>query len=414
MTPPSPGSLFPRRLASVIGWGVLVLWLVWWLACLARGTFLGGEATWIPTQSPLGVDFHGPAQATRHWLQGGNPYNEPFGDPLNRPHIYPPAAFVLYAWVSLVPRELAFPLWSLLFLLLATILVIVCLRQRQWLGLDEWPTSAGLAMVALSTPFLFAMERGNCDLVVVGLVLTAVSALRRRTLASDGLAGMALAFACWIKIYPVVLLPVLLVWGRWRALLGTILASVVMGLADLPMVLDWFQRVQAYTQDFDLAFVPTAHSLSTYWRRLLIGGPLDGLGRVPGQLAAGAILVPAALLGSYRIARWDRNGRLMAPCFLWCLALATFLPPVSNDYNLIVLPLLAMAVWDRRDRAWVHCLLLPLLLWGQPFHLPFLPAKLIFGIKLAGLAALGLALRARAQEEAGRHDATSHSQEASL
>ena len=61
----------------------------------------------------------------------------------------------------------------------------------------------------------------------------------------------------------------------------------------------------------------------------------------------------------------------------------TFLPPVSNDYNLFFLPVAALAVWDRRDPVVVHMLMGLLALWWQPLGLP-LDGKLLLVIKVLG------------------------------
>jgi hypothetical protein len=55
------------------------------------------------------------------------------------------------------------------------------------------------------------------------------------------------------------------------------------------------------------------------------------------------------------------------PILLWVMALATFWMPQSYDYNLIYLPLLMVAVWDKREPVWVQLLLLLSLSWWIPF-----------------------------------------------
>ena len=70
--------------------------------------------------------------------------------------------------------------------------------------------------------------------------------------------------------------------------------------------------------------------------------------------------------------------------------------PYSNDYNLLPLPLCALAVWDRRDPAWVHLALGLLLACWQPVRPP-VDAEVLFVIKLAALYAVGASLCARAR-----------------
>jgi hypothetical protein len=87
---------------------------------------------------------------------------------------------------------------------------------------------------------------------------------------------------------------------------------------------------------------------------------------------------------------------LVFPYLTWLVAAATYLPVVSHDYNLIFLPVAALALWDRRDPVWVHFLMALLLLWWQPFHLP-VSGKLLFLFKMGGLLAVAVSLVRRAQ-----------------
>ena len=73
-----------RTVLIVLGIVLLVLLSVWWVASVRKNRLLGGGRTWTPAFASLGVDFFSNYYASRHWLAGGNPYVEPYGDPLNR------------------------------------------------------------------------------------------------------------------------------------------------------------------------------------------------------------------------------------------------------------------------------------------------------------------------------------------
>jgi hypothetical protein len=109
--------------------------------------------------------------------------------------------------------------------------------------------------------------------------------------------------------------------------------------------------------------------------------------------------LPPIALVCRRVARASHDDRLAFPLFLWLIAAATFGMPVSNDYNLVSLPLAALAVFGggRRDGLAVSIALALLLSWWQPLMLP-ISGQLIFVIKLAALYAIGASLAARAQE----------------
>lgn len=386
-----------RRAAFLLGSLLLVLWATGWAVSLTRGRLLGGERTWVPVHDTLGIDLAGPCQATRHRLAGGNPYREPFGDPLGRPHIYPPLAFVEFAWAVVVPDRLAYPLWWGLLCALAATATGAALRARRLLGLSEIPLPLALAAIAWSTPLLFALERGNSDLVAVGLIVAAAAALRRGSFGGDLLGGSFLALAAWLKIYPGLLLLALPFLRYPRAAALGLASAVLIGLAAPADGAEWLYAVRHFSGNTDIAFVPSAHPLSTYWRRLFAGNTLHVLTAVPGIMAATGLLVPPALGVSGLIGRRAVAGPLLLPCFLWLTALATFIPPASNDYNLLVLPLAILASWDRDAPWYVHLLVLPVLLWWQPVRLAFVAPKLIFGLKLAALAGVGVALALRAR-----------------
>jgi hypothetical protein len=81
----------------------------------------------------------------------------------------------------------------------------------------------------------------------------------------------------------------------------------------------------------------------------------------------------------------------------WLVAVATFFPPIANDYNLVFLPLAALALYDPRDRTIVHILAAYLLLWLQPFHLT-ISGGILLACKVGGCWGVGLCLIARSRE----------------
>src|SRR5688572_23001560 len=84
------------RRSSGINWawllGVLLLigWAYWWGLSLTEGILVGGARTWVPYWDFLGVDLQHSYLAARHWLAGGNPYVEDFGDSIGQRFVYSP------------------------------------------------------------------------------------------------------------------------------------------------------------------------------------------------------------------------------------------------------------------------------------------------------------------------------------
>ena len=94
--PPVPArTTTTQRTLLLLGVVLLIAWTAAWTVSLARNHLVAGRQTWIPAWEFLGLDFLSNYNAVNHWLQGGDPYCEPFNDPLNRPIHYPWRSVVL-------------------------------------------------------------------------------------------------------------------------------------------------------------------------------------------------------------------------------------------------------------------------------------------------------------------------------
>jgi hypothetical protein len=111
------------------------------------------------------------------------------------------------------------------------------------------------------------------------------------------------------------------------------------------------------------------------------------------------LLLPLAGWVALRVTRSQKGTELAYPLTLWLVALATFLPKVAADYNLVFLPLAILATWDRRERPAVHLGMVLALLALQPFRFDA-SARFLFLCKLSGLVAVGLSLVREAAEPA--------------
>jgi len=396
---------FFQRHASVIGWALLALWLVWWVSNLINYRMAFAEATWIRFPA-FGVDFVNPiAPGVRTWVEGGDPYE--------KKHlllVYPPIVLRLFIWAKLMPPEVSARVWICLAAACAVIGALASVRIRRQLGLANVPASFGVAVILYSTPVLFALERANYDLLIVPLVVAAVMLMRRETETADVIAAFLLAVAIWAKLYPGLLVLAVLALRRWRLTIWLAVFGALIGLADVPQLMRFLvnnnihiEQAWALARWLSDTIHPWNHPLPNSWPALWSGTPLAWL---PGQIGA-ALLLGAPLLWVSSHMYWSpARDRLVLPYFLWVIALGTFVPPVSNDYNLTPLPLAILAVWNRDNRWFVHVALAALLLWWQPFHFP-LPVtghsplgggRIFLFIKLAGLFATGAALVERAHK----------------
>src|SRR5262249_33168891 len=166
---------------------------------------------------------------------GGQPYATK--QPLARsslPYLYPPACLWQFAWCGLPlgPRQ-AKATWLAVAGIIVALAVFAALRGRRDLGLWLPPWPFALALVLCSSPVLFALERANCNVLVLLHLLLGIVALRRRSLAGDAAAGLLLGLAFWTKIYPLLLIGGLLPLRRWRAFACAVAATGLMAVLDL-------------------------------------------------------------------------------------------------------------------------------------------------------------------------------------
>ncbi len=404
--PPRPGATqasIEWKGLALAGLLLLAAWSVYWGCSLYQGHALGTRWTWQPGWPFVGLDFLNNYHATRHWQNGGNPYsNEDFGDPLQRKFAYPPIVLGLFAWCRFLPQQTAVLLWIGSLAAIAALAAWNAGRTRCALQLWSLPLPFTVAALLTSTPIFYALERGNCDLLALLCILPGVWALRGRSLGHDCLAGSCLALAAWIKIYPGILLLGLLPLRRQRAFCCGGLAALGLGIPQWSHLAEFLHNARELSAQH-APFVggqigATTHTLSGCWKLLWTAKGWTWLGQIPPTLAATALVAPILLWVSWRIFRCPPAVSLHYPYLVWLVGAATYLPLVSNDYNLFFLPLAALAVWDRRDPVWVHLLMGYMMLWWQPFWLPIGP-KLLLLSKLLALLAVGGSLVTRAAEQ---------------
>lgn len=385
-----------QRIPHLAGWVLVVLWLGWWLINLSANHLVGGSKTWVPRFPILGIDFLYNQQGVQVWLAGGNPYREVLDlGSASEFYGYPPLALRVFAWSALLNARAAVAVWMIVLTGLSVLVTWVCWNGRVALGLPRPAFSLALGCVLWSTPVLYSLERGNFDLLVLVLLLAVAALLGRNARGADWLAGGCLAAAVGLKVYPVLCGFLFLVLRRPHAVLGAAVAGVALVLMDVPGTLDFLHNSrEVFGRHAPFAhgrMHETMHTLPGMWPLLWQATPLEWLTAIPGQAAWAALMLPAVGLIGYRIWNCPQPTGVVLPALLWLTAVATFLPVVSNDYNLICLPLAVVAVWKIRDRVETHILVGLLLLWWQPFLCPIGP-RLLLACKLAGVYAVALCL----------------------
>ncbi len=286
----------------------------------------------------LGYDLKYVWEAAFHMKEGGSPY-----------------AFEEYVWPPLLPWVLLksgmmswkFPPLAkgMLWLTLGTLLLSCHLANRLFAddGRKNTENVAPLLLLVFSSyPVYFLLDRGNLDGLTMALMWIGLwLGFRARSRAwHEVLGGAVLAVAIAVKMYPLVLLAPLLIFGRFRVLAGVV-AGLALTVAVNPE--DWrvfvAERlwVRVASADWSGLFQENA-SLEAFF--LIVVQPLRNAGaRIPdllptvlARLTAGLALV-VALLSSFVLRReGDRRVHLAWVYTLIPIALAT--PSASLAYVL--------------------------------------------------------------------------------
>jgi len=391
----------PKTLLLAICWAFLLIWCAWWCMSVHRQVLQGGESLWF--QPPLfGGDFYYHIdRASRVWWNGGDPYGDRDYEHM---YFYPPIVPRLFGWVNCMSPRAALTVWltALVAILVTATWAAVAVRRR--LGLTNIHPIVAVVLVFFSTPVLFAMERGQCDPLSLLFIVGALPLLKSPSKWAQYAAGALLCLAPWLKVYPGLLAVGLLGLRRWRAFAGFAVAGIALALLDYHAMRGFLtnQRFLAhYMEDMarlSASACPWNHPLATVLAGPLLGTRFQGLAMPLGRAAAAAVLLPLLSWVTYHVYRCPKRDALSYPFFLWTVALATFVPAASNDYNLCFLPLAAVAVWDRRDPMLVHVAMALLFLWWQPIAIS-IPGNAVLLFKLLGLMALGVCLVERACEQ---------------
>ncbi len=387
----------PQRatLGHRAGVALLVLWAVWWLHALVTTRLAFAEHTWL-TFPVLGSDFWSQSElAARAFLAGRDPYVHQDGTHLVH---YPPLAVRMFLWVHPFSTAAALRIWIVV--VAATIVAgtVVAHRTRERLGAEPIPLAAALALVLFSFPVVFEMERGNCNVIVLGAILAALPLLASRSVRGDVATGAVLAITPWVKVFPGLLALGLFALRRPRALVAFVVAAVAIGLATPRETLYSFEildRAIRFVEGMALAesrYWPWTHSLSLAFTVLARGTPAEV---APGTVVALALVAAGALPVCLRVLGSAHRERLAYPLLLWVVGAASFVPAIANDYSLIFVLLAGVCTASRRDPEWVLWAFVAGAVAWQPFALP-LPPMLLLALKVAGTAAVGGSLVARA------------------
>jgi len=377
---------------------LLALWLFWWIISIWEGKLLFAEHLWFGKFPAFGVDFlQNVDQPSRTWVQGNDPYARE-----ESLFVYPPLVMRLFAWTTLVSPERALTITICIFAFSTFLGIWHSWKTRLYLRIDSIPLALSTIAVLYSFPVIFGMERANYDFLILPFLVISIYLLKKGNPSSEIIAGMVLSLTPWLKIYPGLLAVGLFALKKWKAMVAFIASGLLIGLVNLHETFRFIRNTRLHIKEAkwvlsisaDKKILPWQHSLTESWGWMWKNTPLE---RISGYLGAGIILGILLIWVGIYIYRCPRREVLTYPFLTWILSLSTFVPALSNDYNLIFLPFTALAIWDHRDPIIVHIGLLLSLLWWQPFYLP-IDGRIMMFIKLFALFALSVSLLKRSRD----------------
>jgi len=323
-------------------------------------------------------------------------------------YLYPPLTAQLFALAygvvdaaaQLVGRDpTPEATWDLVFyfyqcgqLLMVCLLFMLCYRLGTRLGLEPALAAALVAALLLvNTPLHRTLKFNQINLWMLNMVVGAMLLVPIR----PGAAGLLVALAGHIKLYPLVLLAPWLLARRWLAVVASLLGVMVIALVSTGGGRDWglwgqwlpfFRSFPVGTRVRDNSL----HSLS--WNALL---PLKRLLHLPDPSHEMAVGLLTALLSlavvAWFIGRYLRRQRtddaapnllLLAHSLdLWAATLLLS-PVVWEHHYLFALPVVVWAFALRRDRPWPVVLAAALIFWLPTYHLYLLSYNRLAGLLL--------------------------------
>lgn len=284
----------------------------------------------VPPMRPSFADVRAVTGACESVRLGFDPMLANPGDPWGRAFNYP------RVWLLLEPLGVGAAHAELL----AALLWAAAAAGLIWLALqvDRRLAFAGFALLAVSPPFAFALERANTDLLMFALLAAAACALQSR----PGLAAGLISGASVLKLFPALAL-VVFVRPDSRARIAGALAALVCG-AYLIASSDQLAPIAANTQheasiSYGVAIAPNAATRVLGWPRELSWTLALALLAALGLLAAVVsrrVRPPAVSAGQ------EAALRVGAAVYL-----GTFLLGSNFDYRLLFLVFVspALGVW---------------------------------------------------------------------
>lgn len=345
-------------------WLVRVALSIVWAVVLVRYALLLRELSSRATQYDFSL-YYTSALAVR---MGIDPYfsnlarlGRPLGFALPDPFLtnYTPYFLIAFEPLAAFPIRTAYWLWFSASTGVLVLAVIIIFREYDLAGV---PAALTLALILLFPGVIAHFRYAQSQFVLLLALVLMLHWLRRNR---DGVAGVALAAAIMLKVFPIVIIGYLASRRRWRAIVWTFCTIAVGTLLILPMfgLRDWLQFFKNNGNDpYFLSIdniAPTAFISRLYWHLFTVNS--NAFTRH--SLIAGfdAVVLMTAFYGSFH------NEALCNLGFsLWLVAMLLVSPLVWLHYlPLLIIPAVQIAS-----------------LLSHAYHLGLAGAVMLFGFVL--------------------------------
>ncbi|MEI6515274.1 MAG: glycosyltransferase family 87 protein [bacterium] len=137
--------------------------------------------------------------------------------------LYPPLVAVLFHPLALLPYHVAKYFWMLANLLAVFASLCVAIRVSAPTLRNHYSWGMILFLLMFS-PLLILLERGQIDGISLVLVTTSIALIA--TGKRPGVSGVLIALATLLKLHTILLLPFLVLRGKWRVIAGFVIGTL--------------------------------------------------------------------------------------------------------------------------------------------------------------------------------------------
>jgi hypothetical protein len=257
---------------------------------------------------------------------------------------YPPLGVIPFWLISGLPYRLGLLIW---FIVLAASLLSPLLATFPRMD-KERSVGAIIALGAVTIPTISVLDRGNSVGLLTGLFFIVYYFGRQN---KDWQAGLALGVAIGMKIYPLVMIPFLIVKGKYKQAIVALSSSIFLNLIALLVwskgnYLGSISYIIARIREVEQTF-PSGHGMYVSSSQIVIN-VLNKLGLADTTLGSFVIenyqFVSLFTLAALLFLAWHAKGNYW---YLYMLCSIQLIPSLSFSYYRVWTPVaIAIILWE--------------------------------------------------------------------